>query len=112
MRRLSTTCSPEDDEIFIAFCFGLLTVNFSPLWSDVCAALKVIAGRSGAKVWEMAFSNLSLEENEQLDEAEKVETPKLNYEDFVKKLENEAQQDAASRLQNLHDKVVPLSSSD
>jgi hypothetical protein len=105
MRRLSTLSTSEHDEILIPFCFGLLTVNFAPLWNDACAALKVVAGRSGAKVWELAFSHLSNEMNEESEDAEKPETTALGYESFTEKVWDESQQNSTTRLQHLYNTV-------
>ena len=93
IRQLSTMCSAEQDNMFIAFCFGLLTVNFAPLWNEACAALKVVAGRSGVEVWEMAFPPLVSEKNEESEDVEKNELAKLDNEMFAEKIWNEGQQD-------------------
>jgi U3 small nucleolar RNA-associated protein 20 len=62
MRRLPLLFSKDHDVMLIAFCFGLLTVNFAPLWNDACSVLKAIVERSGAAIWEAAFSRLTKEE--------------------------------------------------
>lgn len=113
MRKLSTMCSSENDDLLIAFCFGLLTANFAPLWSDACNALKVVAERSGAKVWGMAFSYLASEINEESENVEKQVTPNLKYEAFAEKVWSEGQLDLYSRLQSLYDTVLlPLTKTD
>ena len=56
----------------------------------------------------MAFSNLSLEKNEPSQEAEKPETPELNFEEFAEKVANDGQKDVASRLESLYNMVILL----
>lgn len=62
MRKLPLLSTVEHDGMLVAFCFGLLSVNFAPLWTDVANVLKAIVDRSGSKIWEFAFSRLTGED--------------------------------------------------
>ena len=109
MRRLPLLFSKEHDLMLITFCFGLLTVNFAPLWNDVCSVLKAIVERSGAAIWEVAFSRLTHEEasstthdhngtEEQTDDSAVSESA-------MDELWNNCQGDSYYRLQSLYARV-------
>ena len=88
----------------IAFCFGLLTVNFAPLWSDASGVLKIIGDRSGAKLWEKAFSDLNLEDSGEIDVGpSKID--KSNTLALSNTIWEGNQVDLKSRTEGLHDKV-------
>ena len=109
MRKLSTMSSSEYDEILIAFCFGLLTVNFAPLWSDACAALKVVSGRSGVKVWELTFSHLTSENNEESEDIINKGAPSDDTAELPSdQIWRESELDFPSRLQRLYDTVLTI----
>jgi hypothetical protein len=106
MRKLPALSSEEEDEMLIAFCFGLLTINFAPLWNDACAVLNVISERSGGKIWGKAFAQLTLEgvqENE--DELKGSEPEDAKSENPLDKVWNESQLDYDTRLWHIHDTV-------
>jgi hypothetical protein len=106
MRKLPALSSSEQDEMLIAFCFGLLTINFAPLWNDACAVLNVISERSGGKIWGKAFAQLTLEgvqENE--DELKGSEPEDAKSENPLDKVWNESQLDYDTRLWHIHDTV-------
>lgn len=101
--------SADHDEILIAFCFGLLTVNFAPLWSDACATLKAVSGRSGLKLWELTFSNLTSENSENSgDIIEKCEASDVAAESVSDQIWSESELDFPSRLQRLYYTVLPI----
>jgi hypothetical protein len=106
MRKLPALSSSEQDEMLIAFCFGLLTINFAPLWNDACAVLKVISERSGGKIWERAFAQLTLEGiQEKEDEPKGSEPEDTKSESPLDKVWNESQLDYDTRLWHIHDTV-------
>jgi hypothetical protein len=108
MRRLSTLSSSEYDKILIAFCFGLLTVNFAPLWSDACTALKVISGRSGMQVWELAYFNLTSENNEESESITEKGVSDVTSESASDQIWGEGELDFPSRLERLYATVLPI----
>jgi len=88
----------------IAFCFGLLTVNFAPLWSDASGVLKIIGDRSGAKLWEKAFSDLNLEDSGEIDVGpSKID--KSNTLALSNTIWQGHQVDLKAQMEGLHDKV-------
>jgi hypothetical protein len=107
MRRLPLIFSKDKDEMLITYCFGLLTVNFAPLWNDACSVLKAVAERSGAKVWAAAFSRLvGADASEAVDELETTQptSPSVS-ESAISKVWNVCQLDAGNRLQSLYENV-------
>lgn len=108
MRRLPLLFSKEHDVMLITFCFGLLTVNFAPLWNDACSVLKAIVERSGASIWEAAFSRLTHEEassthdDNGIEEQTDVSAVSVSATD---ELWNNCQGDSYYRLQSLYAKV-------
>jgi hypothetical protein len=109
MRRLPLLFSKEKDEMLITYCFGLLTVNFAPLWNDACTVLKAVAERSGAKVWTAAFLRLVAPEasgiiKDEL-ETEVQPTPPAGQESAIGKVWSDCQLDASRRLQSLYENV-------
>ena len=108
MRRLSTLSSSEHDEILIAFCFGLLTVNFAPLWSDACAALKVVSGRSGLHVWELAFFHLTSENNEESENITEKGASDVTSKSASDQIWGESELNFPSRLERLYDTVLSI----
>ena len=112
MRKLPAISSSEHDGMLIAFCFGLLTINFAPLWSDACAVLKAISDRSGQKIWERAFTQLTLEDIHEKDESSETSKPgNPKSESLPERVWNENQLDYSARLQQLYDSVwfsIPL----
>lgn len=110
MRRLPLLFPKEKDEVLISFCFGLLSVNFAPLWNDSCSVLKSVAERSGAKLWAAAFSRLTgLEASESVDDNKEVaaETlPSASLNARSHKVWTDGQLDVIRRLQSLYEKVL------
>jgi hypothetical protein len=111
MRKLPALSSSEQDEMLIAFCFGLLTINFAPLWNDACAVLKLISERSGAKIWERAFAQLTSEGIEDKEDEFKGSEPEdAKSESPLDKVWNESQLNYDTRLWHLYDMVfLPIS---
>src|SRR5271170_3389003 len=106
MRKLPALSSSEHDEILVAFCFGLLTINFAPLWNDACAVLKVISERSGGKIWEKAFAQLTLEGIEDKEDAPKEsEAEDAKSESPLDIVWNENQLGYDTRLLRIYDTV-------
>lgn len=108
MRKLPILSSVEHDEILINFCFGLLTINFAPLWSDACSVLRVLAERSGAKVWELVFAPLNRDSDNECTTTQIPTHEKSNsssVQSFADNLWDAAQQDSNISLQLLYDKV-------
>jgi hypothetical protein len=104
MRKLPLMSSPDYDDMLITFCFGLLTINFAPLWNDACAALKAVADRSGAKVWEMAFSQLSSEKDDISEhETQSATAASKSSQDDIWSL---GQLDLPAQLQRLYEMVI------
>jgi hypothetical protein len=98
----------ETDPFLIAFCFGLLTINFAPLWGDACAILKAVADRSGAKLWEKAFADLNAEDNEEVNNSDS-KSAKPNLEALANGIWEDYQLELATRRESFHDKVpIPL----
>ena len=92
--------------MLIAFCFGVLTINFAPLWNDACAVLKVISERSGGKIWEKAFTQLTLEGIQGKEDEPKGSEPEdAKSEGPLDKMWNESQLDHDTRLWHIHDTV-------
>jgi len=105
MRKLAAISSEEHDDMLVSFCFGLLTVNFAPLWNDACAVLKTICDRSGAKIWDLAFSRLTTDEDGSEEVSDNVKDGKANNEIYADQIWNESQQDLTTRVQRLYDEV-------
>jgi hypothetical protein len=108
MRKLPALSTVETDAFLIAFCFGLLTINFAPLWNDACAVLKTVADRSGAKLWERAFSDLNSEDGRQVD-ATPSKGDKPTIMELTSTVWEENQLDLEFRREALHKKVLFLS---
>jgi U3 small nucleolar RNA-associated protein 20 len=104
MRKLTALSTVETDPFLIAFCFGLLTVNFAPLWSDACAVLKAVADRSGAKLWEKAFADLNVEDNEE-DNRSDSKSMKPNLAGLADGIWDNHQLEVTIRRQSLRNKV-------
>lgn len=105
MRKLPALSSSEHDEMLVAFCFGLLTINFTPLWNDACAVLKIISERSGGKIWEKAFAQLTDEAIGNDGEGDTSKTEDVKSQRALDKVWNESQLDNDTRLQNLYKTV-------
>jgi len=104
MRKLASLSTAETDPFLIAFCFGLLTINFSPLWGDACAVLKAVANRSGPKLWDKAFADLNVEENDEVD-INVSKGGKQSAEDLANAIWEDHQLEMATRRESLRDKV-------
>ena len=102
MRRLPRLSSKEHDEILVPFCFGMLTVNFAPLWADAYNVLKAISERSSARIWEIAFSHLFSTDSGLTTEPEWSEAKLRPLSDQIW---NDAQLERNVRLQCLEDRV-------
>jgi hypothetical protein len=105
MRKLPLSCPPGQETALIAFCFGLLSVNFAPLWTDACSVLKTLSEHSAAKVWEMAFERLTEKEGNDQDIANHKEIDTVKAEVPLDQVWDDCQLDSTSRLQLLFDKV-------
>lgn len=108
MRKLPVICPSGLEEMLVAFCFGLLTVNFAPLWTDATGVLKVISERSGATVWEMAFRRLIENEedaSDQDDAGNHKESGAATTEDHAEKIWIENHLSSHARLSLLFAKV-------
>ena len=87
MRKLPMLSSVEYDTMLAHFCFGLLTINFAPLWNDACSVLKVISDRSGEIVWKLAFERLNIESNGEMTSTRDLQRPNSEtVENFTDKL--------------------------
>jgi hypothetical protein len=104
MRKLTALSTVETDPFLIAFCFGLLTINFAPLWADACAVLKAVADRSGAKLWEKAFADLNVEDTEEANSSDS-KSVRWNLEELVNGIWEEQQLELTTRRELLHEKV-------
>jgi len=106
MRKLPALSSSEQDEMLIQFCFGLLTINFTPLWKDACAVLKLISERSGGKIWEKAFDRLTAGDIEGDEEHDASKPEDSKSEKLIDKVWTESQLDDDTQLQQLYEKVA------
>ena len=106
IRRLPLLSSLEHDEMMIAFCLGLLTINFSPIWPEACGVLKAVADRSGAKIWKTIFPQVISDQNFTPEGiSARHETKEHSVEQFVDTLWSESQLEFNDRLQHLYDSV-------
>jgi len=108
MRRLPILSTDKHDDLVIAFCFGLLTVQFAAAWNDACSTLKVISDRSGAKVWEMAFARLKMDDEGAKPSAVTADhqrPEKFSITNFADEIWGIAGQDLTFRLRSLCDAV-------
>jgi hypothetical protein len=112
MRKLPVLSTVEHDEMLIAFCFGLLSVSFAPLWKDACNVLKAIVDRSGSKIWEFAFSRLTGDtsfSNAASEDDAVQPTPETSQPlQLADALWNNSQLEPNTGLESLYDKVIRL----
>ena len=98
--------------MLIAFCFGLLSVSFAPLWKDACNVLKAIVDRSGSKIWEFAFSRLTGEKsfsNAALEDDAVQSAPETSQPlQLADDLWNNSQLEPNTGVESLYDKVIRL----
>ena len=106
MRRLIALCSAERDSALVNFCFGLLTVNFAPLWNDVYGVFKSISQRSGNKIWDMAFSRLVDHHGSATGPAEISSRDLLTDPLSVDSIWNESVLDSKARLGRFYETVL------
>jgi hypothetical protein len=108
MRKLPVTCPSGLEDMLVAFCFGLLTVNFAPLWTDASGILKAISEHSGVTVWEMAFRRLIENEEDTIDQDDTANHKEsgVAIEDHADKIWNENHLSSPACLSLLLAKVL------
>ncbi|KAL7274098.1 U3 snoRNP protein [Rhizina undulata] len=66
---------PWQKNVVAYYCFGLLTVNFSPVWDDAIKALQTVVETNEEKVAALAFNWLEIQQSSNSPDIGDVEKP-------------------------------------